>query len=394
MITSQSFTAIKSTNGHPTSEDARRLYSFDALRAGLTLLVLFHHTALTYRAGGGWFYHEKQPSDSIVSQCLTIFVSVNQTFFMGAFFLIAGYFSPAALRRKGSVGFLRDRLIRLGIPLLVFGFILGPLTVSIAQAAYGHNFLKELMSRWGRAAFCPGPLWFAEALLLFSLAAVVMNKLFFSEPRASESSECGGKPSYSSIFTVLLFVAGTGITSFLIRLFWPVGKEVMGMQLGYFASYIVLFVVGYRASDFRLLEFIPMSLSRSLEWISWFTLPLLFILSHGLIDFSGGSNGGWNVPSLIYAMWEPFVAVGIIVAMIQFSQCHLNEPSVFMRSLARRSYCIYIIHPVILVIISITLRGAMLNPLVKFMMAGTFTCIACYQVAGGLIRIPIIRRIV
>jgi peptidoglycan/LPS O-acetylase OafA/YrhL len=28
----------------------------DALRAGLTLLVLFHHAAVTYGAMGSWFY--------------------------------------------------------------------------------------------------------------------------------------------------------------------------------------------------------------------------------------------------------------------------------------------------------------------------------------------------
>ena len=34
----------------------------DALRAAVTLLVVLHHTALTYGAIGGWYYQEIPPS--------------------------------------------------------------------------------------------------------------------------------------------------------------------------------------------------------------------------------------------------------------------------------------------------------------------------------------------
>ena len=37
----------------------------DALRAAVTLLVVFHHTAITYGAIGGWYYKEIAPSKSI-----------------------------------------------------------------------------------------------------------------------------------------------------------------------------------------------------------------------------------------------------------------------------------------------------------------------------------------
>ena len=45
---------------------------------------------------------------------------------MGFFFLLAGYFTPASLERKGYARFLGDRFLRLGLPLLAFIFILGP----------------------------------------------------------------------------------------------------------------------------------------------------------------------------------------------------------------------------------------------------------------------------
>lgn len=87
----------------------------DALRAVMTLLVLFHHTAITYGASGGWFYHEVMPTGSLSSNLLTMFVATNQAYFMGLFFLLAGYFTPTAFRAKGSAAYLRDRLLRLGV---------------------------------------------------------------------------------------------------------------------------------------------------------------------------------------------------------------------------------------------------------------------------------------
>jgi glucan biosynthesis protein C len=48
-------------------------------------------------------------------------------FVMALFFLVAGLLTPGALDRKGPRRFARDRLIRLGIPLAAFTFVLWPL---------------------------------------------------------------------------------------------------------------------------------------------------------------------------------------------------------------------------------------------------------------------------
>lgn len=40
---------------------------------------------------------------------------------MGFFFLLSGYFAAISYERKGAVRFARERLLRLGIPLLVYG---------------------------------------------------------------------------------------------------------------------------------------------------------------------------------------------------------------------------------------------------------------------------------
>ena len=55
------------------------------------------------------------------------FLAVNQSFFMGFFFLISGYFTTGSYDRKGAWYFFKDRLVRLGIPLIFYLIFIDPL---------------------------------------------------------------------------------------------------------------------------------------------------------------------------------------------------------------------------------------------------------------------------
>src|SRR5271157_4133423 len=95
-----------------------RLFFVDHLRAFLIILVIMHHLAITYGASGSFYYHDT--TNTLTALLLTILVTIDQAFFMGLFFLISAYFTPGAYDRKGTGPFLRDRLLRLGIPLLIY----------------------------------------------------------------------------------------------------------------------------------------------------------------------------------------------------------------------------------------------------------------------------------
>jgi fucose 4-O-acetylase-like acetyltransferase len=147
-----------------------REFYIDCLRSVMIALVVLHHTAITYGASGGWFYYELHPSVTPSSVILTLFCATNQAYFMGILFLLAGYFTPNSLERKGYGRFLSDRFLRLGLPLLAFGLILGPLTVAMVMAAEGKGFWSTFVWLWNHKEFINGPLWFNQALLMFSLA--------------------------------------------------------------------------------------------------------------------------------------------------------------------------------------------------------------------------------
>ncbi len=113
-----------------TSTKSTRLFFVDHLRAFLIILVIMHHLAITYGALGSWYYHAT--TNSLTAHLLSILVMTDQAFFMGLFFLISAYFTPGAYDRKGTGPFLRDRFLRLGIPLLIYDMLIEPFVMYIA----------------------------------------------------------------------------------------------------------------------------------------------------------------------------------------------------------------------------------------------------------------------
>ena len=92
------------------------------------MLVVLHHLIITYGAPGDWYYNENDGNGFYMIP-FAMFVSTNQAFFMGMFFLISAYFVPRSYNRKGIRVFLKDRLLRLGIPVAIYFFIISPLTI-------------------------------------------------------------------------------------------------------------------------------------------------------------------------------------------------------------------------------------------------------------------------
>jgi peptidoglycan/LPS O-acetylase OafA/YrhL len=365
----------------------RELY-IDRLRTVMTALVLFHHTALAYGAFGTWFWREIKPSHARSSFLLNLFCTTNQAYFMAFFFLLAGYFTPISLDRKGYGQFIRDRLIRLGIPTLAFGFILGPLTVALVTAAQGKGFWPAFVELWHRKEFNPGPLWFAEALLIFSLNYVLWRRIRGPQPGDPLATKQTPSPVPSGRAWLLsALIVGAGALA--IRQVLPVGTGIFP----YFAPYIFLFAVGIAARRHDWLSQLTWEHARPwiiIACIAWPTLPLASRFANGHANFTGGLS--W--PAILYALWEPFVAWGVIAAWLLWFRARVNQPSAFWNWLSRRAYAVYIIHPPVLVGISLLLRAWAAPALVKFGATGTLTCAAAWLISDPIVRLPGLKRIV
>jgi peptidoglycan/LPS O-acetylase OafA/YrhL len=373
---------------------APRDYYIDRLRSAMTALVILHHTALTYGGIGGWFWYEDLPSNKPSSQLLTLFVATNQAYFMGFFFLLAGYFTPRSLERKGYASFLKDRFLRLGLPLLAFILILGPLTAAIVTWSQGKGFWPTIQSLWQHRTIINGPLWFAQALLIFSLGycawrAVTGPTLTHSERKISAI------PRHAKW---LLTALGVAAASLAVRRFVPVGVNVFGLQLGYFPGYIFLFALGIAAWRHDWLNQLKWKQARL--WIvlfilAWPCMPIAIAVSLAMYG-AGKANfgGGFSWPAIVYALWEPFVAWGFIAAWLLAFRSRMNQPSRLWDWLNRRAYAVYIIHPPVLVGIALLLHAWTAPALIKFAAVGLMTCAATWLISDPLVRLTGIRRIV
>jgi peptidoglycan/LPS O-acetylase OafA/YrhL len=188
----------------------------------------------------------------------------------------------------------------------------------------------------------------------------------------------------------------TGAAAFALRLVWPVGTETFGLQLGYFASYIVLFAAGCFGAPAHWLNEVPdrqRYVWRLVTWLALPVLPIAFLLMPYTPALQGNNAGGWNLPAALYAFWEPLVAWGLILTLVPAFERGLASPGRIWTALSRRSYAIYIIHPPVLVAVALAWRDVAAPHLAKFVVTGTVGCLVCFWIAGLLLRVPPVRRV-
>ena len=193
-----------------------RLLFVDNIRVFLTVLVIMHHLTITYAGTGSWYYLEGR-QDAVVDALGGWFCAVNQSYFMGLFLLISAYFIPGSYDRKGPGRFTKDRLIRLGIPLAVFSWVVNPLFCYWFFHWSQRDVVLELSSRAeyfaGGAIIGQGPLWFVEVLLIFSLVYVVWRLLAPRAPLPSVTAT-----PFPRDRTMALFALGLGVAAALLRI--------------------------------------------------------------------------------------------------------------------------------------------------------------------------------
>ena len=160
------------------AHNSERLHALDAVR-GFALLagIVFHATISFLPAAPGaplWIVMDNQRSLT-----LAVLFHLLHTFRMTTFFLIAGFFAHLTLHRRGQAGFIRDRLTRIGAPLIVGWPIVFCLIVAVSiwgaiVGAHGHP-LTAPPKYPGLPAFPLTHLWFLYLLLWFYAAILVLR---------------------------------------------------------------------------------------------------------------------------------------------------------------------------------------------------------------------------
>lgn len=369
-----------------------RLAYIDNLRVLLTVLVILLHLSIGYGAPGDWYYNEAGSVSTVSEIVLTLFVAINQAFFMGFFFMVSSYFSPASLDRKGPGPFLRDRFKRLGIPMVVYALILNPLLVAVLIVREGTEggYWQVLGDRYfDLTGF--GPTWFLEALLLFSIALVVWRR--FRPP-----PETAIGPIPLSNRAIGIFAAGLGVATFVVRIWIPVGwwLEPLHFQLAHFPQYLSLFalgVVAYRRDWFGTLT--------DAQGRFWFRVtlglvaifPVLFVAGGGLDGDLDPFIGGVHWQQMAFSLWEQMMCVAIVVVLLVWYRNRFNRQGRLGRAMSSAAYATYVLHAPIITLLALGLIGLEVDLGLKFLLVAPLAVAASF-LAGYLVKqLPGARKI-
>lgn len=357
----------------------------DNLKVMLTALVILHHACVTYGGPGSWYYSEKTESAGALIP-MTIFVSTNQAFFMGFFFFLSALFIPSSLDKKGPAVFVKDRLLRFGVPLLFYSFVLSPV-MNYLVYYYGGNhhitFLQFLSGYDGWISF--GVMWFVLALLLFTTVYILVRQ--FQTPE----SEVRKLPSVNRILLVAL---GTGFISFLVRIAFPVGWVLnpFGFQLGHFPQYIAMFTFGLIAANSKWLDQLEYSrYKRSATITACLILigfPVIYTFKFVFDSTLEWFSGGFHPESLLYASWEQLAGFTICTALICFGKQYWNKSSALLTRAARCSFAVYILHPLVLISISLIAKSWSIDPALKFLIVGPIGVVLSFLLGYVVVKIP------
>jgi len=197
--------------------------------------------------------------------------------------------------------------------------------------------------------------------------------------------------------TVVVCISAVIVSSFLIRMSYPVGRSLppLGLQLAYFPQYLLAYSSG------TVLSYIQQYLLVSRPARSLAIAYFVAIISMAAIAIPFKShvhlfNGGANLMAFFYAIWNElcFYFIGTALFSLFHASEHTNKK---WGNTARYSYGAFLLHAVVVVALQILMDDSVkgsLNGVVKTLVVGTLGVCFSWAAAWALIRIPGVGAIV
>ena len=168
--------------------DGGRRPELDAVRLVVVLGLVFFHSALVFDERDDFYVKNAETTEAV-----TWLAGLGVVWAMPALFLIAGFGAWHSMRRRGGGGFVRERLLRLGVPLVFAALTIIPvpqwLRLKAADPGYDESYPRFLLGYFDvhlslsnfpflvrGELFETGHLWFVVLLLAFSLMLAAVAK--------------------------------------------------------------------------------------------------------------------------------------------------------------------------------------------------------------------------
>jgi len=396
-------------NPYGQSGAVYRNASIDYLRTFIILLVLLHHSVLAYAVT--WPAQPRtfkilaapivDPQRWAGFDFLVIF---NDTFFMALMFLLSGLFVWPSLERKGAVGFLRDRFLRLGVPFVVAVGML-PLAYYPSYAVTGADpgFLAYART-WLSLGFWPsGPAWFIWLLLLFDAVAAGLCVLRRRWAVHTQAARHVGVSNSPVVFVAVLLVVSALVYIPMELLFGADRWLTLGVfsfqrsrPLLYATYFLVGLAMGAAGTECGLLA---RNGGLARRWHIWLSAGLAaYVLRLAMIMVLILRVAGAHQPlSLTFRVITDLTVI-LCCGTISFAFIALFRRFVIAHhpvfdSLSTSAYGIYLVHYPVVVWLQFTLLAVALGPIAK----GSIVFVGAVALSWGIVvalrRVPVIARL-
>jgi peptidoglycan/LPS O-acetylase OafA/YrhL len=380
------------------------------LRAFITVLVLAHHSVIAYIAGlpkpsavftrppFNWGAFPIQ--DSHTSALPGLLTGFNETFFMSLMFFISGLFVWDSLKRKGAAGFVRDRIVRLGIPFAIAAAFLAPLAYYPAYRVTGAD--PSVAAYWRAWTSLPGwvsgPAWFIWVLLTFGGLAAGAYALApkWGDGLSRLTASASTRPF--ALFAKLLAISAAAYIP-LVLVFGASQWLSFGpfaIQASRMLHYAVYFIAGIGVGAIGLNQGLlaPDGLLQQ-HWRRWaIASPIAFIVTTAMFiaDYvlKGGDQPGWAIANgLAYVTCCATTSFAFMAVFVRFARLR----SAIWDSLAANAYGMYLIHYVFVTWIQFALLPSSLPGLSKSVLVFASVLVLSWGSTALLRRIPVVARI-
>jgi hypothetical protein len=310
-------------------------------------------------------------------------------FLMALLFLVAGLLTPESLHRKGTQRFVRDRLLRLGVPFLVFVGLLWPVLLYALYRPLGHvtgSFWVATL----QGEPDTGPAWFVAVLLLFSLLYAA-----WSAVRPARLPTRPGHPVTATTLGVL--AAGVAVASFAIRLWLPFASEApLDLNEWQWPECAVLFGIGVVTARRGWLTQVPPGLAVRARQVT-LAAAVAAAAYTGVAGPLGieltSLVGGFRPEALVFATLEGLLTVFGSVWLLAVAQRRLDRPLPRGRELARCSYAAFLVQGAPLLGLAAALRPVPVPAEAKAVVVALGGVALSYGLGCLLVRLPGARRV-
>jgi len=401
----------------PSRSMSRTSLALDNLRAIVILIVLAVHSVLAYLGStpaiGSDF---NQPPydwrslpivDSHRFFGFDLFCAWQNIYLMALLFLLSGLFVWPSLNRKKGGAFLRDRVVRLGLP-YAFGIaVLMPLAIYPAYrvtaadpsvAAYGHSWLA--LPYWPN-----GPLWFLWQLLALNVLAAGLNFLAPGAIPLLGRWLAAADKNPARFFGVLLAVSALAYVPLAV-VFTPwawADSGIFGLQFCRPLLYAVYFFIGIGlgaagiergllAADGVLVRRWASLLAAALiSLFLWLGLTVLTMKGFSALMMNGSALSGVEIAAdFSYVLACAAGCFFLIAVCLRFATGY----SRIFAYLAANAYSVYLVHYGFVIWLQFGLLALPLVAVVKAAIVFTGTLFLSLATTAAVQRIPLGARLI